>query len=45
MFSYFLGEDCKETDFRCDDGTCIHKSWRCDGTEDCRDASDEAACG
>lgn len=45
MFSYFLGEDCKETDFRCDDGTCIHKSWRCDGMEDCRDASDEAACG
>ena len=42
---HFLGDDCDETHFRCDNGLCIYKSWKCDGTNDCKDASDEAHCG
>jgi len=33
------------TEFRCSDDTCIDISWKCDGENDCQDASDEQSCG
>ena len=35
---------CGSDQFRCDDGHCIDASWRCDGTKDCLDDSDETGC-
>ncbi|XP_064649717.1 low-density lipoprotein receptor-related protein 2-like [Lineus longissimus] len=35
---------CQSYQFQCDDDSCIHKSWMCDGDADCRDGSDEATC-
>eukprot|EP00117_Sycon_ciliatum_P031572 scpid91309/ scgid24668/ Sortilin-related receptor; Low-density lipoprotein receptor relative with 11 ligand-binding repeats; SorLA-1; Sorting protein-related receptor containing LDLR class A repeats len=35
-FSYF--------EFTCDDGSCITKSWRCNGAIDCKSGSDERGC-
>ncbi|KAH6922711.1 hypothetical protein HPB50_018327 [Hyalomma asiaticum] len=34
-------ESCKETHFRCSDGSCIPKLWKCDGHGDCPGGSDE----
>ncbi|XP_032807616.2 vitellogenin receptor Yl-like isoform X1 [Petromyzon marinus] len=31
--------------FMCASGHCVPKSWRCDGSSDCRDDSDEVGCG
>ncbi|XP_061377044.1 sortilin-related receptor-like isoform X3 [Danaus plexippus] len=36
---------CLEWMFKCDNGVCLPYWWRCDGTNDCGDNSDEAACG
>ena len=36
---------CQSGAFRCNNGTCILSSRRCDGTVDCIDDSDETGCG
>ena len=32
------------TEFRCSDGECIEKKWRCDGENDCANGDDELDC-
>uniref|UniRef100_A0A0K0E677 EGF-like domain-containing protein n=1 Tax=Strongyloides stercoralis TaxID=6248 RepID=A0A0K0E677_STRER len=36
---------CDDDSFYCKDGTCIQRSWLCDGEKDCNDGSDEENCG
>lgn len=36
--------ECRSTEFRCSDGTCIDIRRKCDGYPDCRDRADEANC-
>jgi len=40
--------ECAENEFKCVDSLsstmCIHESWRCDGSADCDDQSDERDC-
>uniref|UniRef100_A0A8C0TXJ2 Low-density lipoprotein receptor-related protein 2 n=1 Tax=Canis lupus familiaris TaxID=9615 RepID=A0A8C0TXJ2_CANLF len=44
-FSFACGvTECGSEDFRCEDGQCISASWRCDGTRDCLDDTDEIGC-
>lgn len=38
------GQECDSEHFRCENGHCIPASWRCDGTKDCLDDSDETGC-
>ena len=38
------GTECKETEFKCGNGQCINKNWRCDREKDCQDGSDEDSC-
>ncbi|CAJ0568074.1 unnamed protein product, partial [Mesorhabditis spiculigera] len=39
------GDTCKKTEFKCHDGQqCVPSSFHCDGTNDCRDGSDEIGC-
>ncbi|KAF8778927.1 Low-density lipoprotein receptor-related protein like [Argiope bruennichi] len=35
---------CKPSDFKCTNRKCISRDWFCDGTDDCRDNSDEQYC-
>ena len=35
---------CKASEFTCSNGKCIRQSWKCDGTDDCKDNSDENDC-
>ena len=37
--------NCGRLEFQCDDGRCIMGLGRCNGSPDCRDASDEKNCG
>lgn len=36
---------CSEWTFRCKNGQCIPYWWKCDGSKDCSDNSDELECG
>ncbi|KAG8559732.1 hypothetical protein GDO81_017431 [Engystomops pustulosus] len=37
-------QGCTSSDFRCASGRCIPISWKCDGSADCPDNSDEHGC-
>lgn len=36
-----VADTCTETMFRCNNGRCISRVWRCEGEDDCGDNSDE----
>lgn len=38
--SIHLKNNCLSSDFKCSNGRCIAKSWRCDGDDDCGDSLD-----
>ncbi|KAM4859286.1 low-density lipoprotein receptor-related protein 2 [Thomomys bottae] len=38
------GQECDSGHFRCGNGRCIPAAWRCDGTRDCLDNTDETGC-
>ena len=43
--SFSVPRECSESEFRCDDQSCIPSRWVCDHTNDCGDNSDERDCG
>lgn len=38
---FFAEANCTDNQFRCKNGRCIPKRWKCDGEPDCNDGSDE----
>lgn len=45
MFEFFAAfHSCSPNEFRCANGRCIFKSWKCDHENDCKDGSDEIDC-
>ena len=36
--------NCWFGEYQCDNGECIRAAYLCDGTQDCKDASDEFYC-
>lgn len=42
--SFVDNRECTADEFKCNDGGCIEKEWRCDSVPDCADASDEIDC-
>jgi len=45
VFACAESNSCDAGEFRCDDGECISRLWRCDLELDCEDGSDERGCG
>lgn len=43
--SFSAPRECTESEFRCDDQSCIPSRWICDQNNDCGDNSDERDCG
>ncbi|XP_059387967.1 low-density lipoprotein receptor-related protein 2 [Carassius carassius] len=41
---YIVQGQCTSGQFQCSNGQCINQDWRCDGTKDCTDDSDEQNC-
>lgn len=48
MFQLTAPTECADDEFKCfnsqNSTMCIHMSWRCDGSADCDDESDETGC-
>uniref|UniRef100_A0A7N8XVY7 Low-density lipoprotein receptor-related protein 2 n=1 Tax=Mastacembelus armatus TaxID=205130 RepID=A0A7N8XVY7_9TELE len=44
MIGCALQGRCGSGEFQCTNGQCINVAWRCDGTKDCTDNSDELNC-
>lgn len=45
MTLYLSDVACGEEYITCNDYSCVHSVFRCDGIDDCRDAEDEMQCG
>jgi hypothetical protein len=44
LFFFLAFHSCSPNEFRCANGRCIFKSWKCDHENDCKDGSDEKDC-